>query len=63
VDEEESEEAEGGEEDEEEEEDEDVAGHSSLSVPVRGPGPKQYIRPSLLNEQPPGHSGSSAKNV
>ena len=47
MDEEESEEAEGGEEDEEEEEDEDVAGHSSLSVPVRGPGPKQYIRPSL----------------
>ena len=41
VDEEESEEVEGG------EEEEDVAGHSSLSIPVRGPGPKQYIRPSL----------------
>ena len=44
MDEEESKEVEGGEEDEEEE---DVAGHSSLSIPVRGPGPKQYIRPSL----------------
>ena len=40
VDEEKSEEVEGEEEDEEEE-DEEVAGHSSLSVPVRGPAPMQ----------------------
>ena len=30
-----------GEEEDDEEEEEDVAGHSSLSVPVRGPGPMQ----------------------